>query len=240
MMPGATLTRDEVVKDLAVASLSGTLVLFVGAGFSKALTGGAAPTWGQLLQSVAQDLGLEDPLRDPAKIVGSSFPRIASDMALRLARDVADEGRFKGSSPLEQHAEAVRRIKMAVAAKTTLAPDGSVRANFSEVFKKLDPRALVTTNYDFIVESCLEHSETLLPDQVVRARRGCIPVFHLHGHLLHPDSIVLLESDYVRALNHGEYGQGADPPRTPIDRVIGRRASRRFPLDESATAAAHG
>ena len=34
--------------------------------------------------------------------------------------------------------------------------------------------------------------------------------------------------------------EGADPPRTPIDRVIGRRASRRFPLDESATAAAHG
>ena len=44
----------------------------------------------------------------------------------------------------------------------------------------------------------------------------------------------------VYAAKRPELLEGADPPRTPIDRVIGRRASRRFPLDESATAAAHG
>jgi hypothetical protein len=53
-------------------------------------------------------------------------------------------------------------------------------------------------------EQCLEHSGTVLPAQVVRARRGCVPVFHLHGHLLHPDSIVPL-ADYVSALSHGGY-----------------------------------
>lgn len=206
MHPAPQKTRDDVVRQLAVASVSGTLVLFVGSGFSKALTAGAAPTWGQLLQRVAKRVGLADPLDDPSTIVGVSFPQLANKMAASLARSVAAEERFQASSAEDHYAEAVRRIKEAASRETaSVEPDAKVLERFKAAFGKLAPVAVVTTNYDFLIEACLDHAEMLLPNQVFRSRRDCVPVLHLHGSLRHPESIVLLEGDYVQALDAREY-----------------------------------
>lgn len=198
----APKSRADLINDLAAASLAGTLGLFVGAGYSKALTLGRSPSWGQLLQSVALDLGLSDPLRDPASVLGSSFPKIATQMVTEIEPTLP--AFFRGDSVLRRN-EAIRRLKLEVSRKTALVADPAALAMAQTLLRALQPAWVVTTNYDFLVENSLDHPETLLPDQTIRARRGMVPVVHIHGHVVNPSSIVIAEEDYAQALNPTDY-----------------------------------
>jgi hypothetical protein len=195
-------TRAALIRQLASASLTGTLGLFIGAGYSKALTAGRAPSWGQLLQSLAADLGLADPLANPADIVGSSFPMVATQLATALEGTLPSA--FQ-SDPILRRNEAVRRLKMEVSRKASLIADPAALGRAKSLLQALEPAWIVTTNYDFLAEESLAHPETLLPDQILRTRRGTVPVFHIHGHVLNPSSIVITEEDYVQALNPSGY-----------------------------------
>lgn len=195
-------TRTELIEQISAASLAGTLGFFVGAGFSKSLTRGTAPGWGQLLQSVASDLGLADPLASPQDIVGTSFPRIATQMATALESTLPPPF---SADPILRRDEAIRRLKLQVCRKASLVADPTVLTQARSLFDALEPAWLVTTNYDFLAEDCLRHPETLLPDQVLRSRRGTTPVFHIHGHIVNPTSIVITEDDYAQALHLSDY-----------------------------------
>lgn len=200
-------TRDELIKELATASLTGTLGLFVGAGCSKAITGNNAPNWAALLKILAQEHELNDPQSAPEKIVGWSYPAIAANLVAQLAELLLKEARFAKTDLNERRMEAVRRLKLEVARQTAkLTPDKSLANGFREALLGVAASWIITTNYDYLLEELLPHTETLLQGQIFRSRQGNIPVYHIHGHLRHPDSIVLFEDDYVRALDHSRYG----------------------------------
>jgi hypothetical protein len=106
-----------------------------------------------------------------------------------------------------RRADATRRLKLAITREVDLAATPPMRDRLRPALEAIAPAWCVTTNYDFVLEGLLPHAECLLAEQIVRARPGCTPVVHLHGHRYAADSIVVTEEDYVRLVHAPEYRQ---------------------------------
>jgi hypothetical protein len=185
---GKKLTRKRVLQYIADASLFGQLGLFVGAGFSMALTNQKAPSFGELLQRVAERLELDFDFDDLDNFRGRDFPRIAAQLV-----DLLEKGASSRKS-------AEVKFKREIAKICTLAPDEALLAAFRPVVTGLKPSWIITTNYDFILEMLFEEAISLLPNEAVLPRHDQVPIYHLHGHRLIPESIIVTTDDYVDLL----------------------------------------
>ncbi|MFY0522790.1 SIR2 family protein [Archangium gephyra] len=188
-------SRKRILRRIADASLFGHLGMFVGTGFSMALTDGVAPNFEKLLRRAAEDLELEFDFDDPKAVRGLSYPQLATRLVAELTESKSNR------------AKAMRALKRKIASICNLMPDDLLRDQYVPVLAQLRPSWVITTNYDFILESLLERAVPLLPHEAVTPRRDYVPVYHLHGHRLVPESIVITEDDYVELLGPMEYRQ---------------------------------
>ncbi len=197
-------TREEIIDVLARASIQGRLGLFIGSGFSKAVTIGNAPTWLDLLEEVCGRLKLD--MKKAQDGVGTTFPRIASRLVAQIEKrlikeakvEVVDDGRFRK--------RALWKFKFEIA-KITKELQVEDRESWRQVLEDLHPAWIVTTNYDLLIEEILPHTTTLRPSEVMSHSRGGTPVYHMHGHQEEPRAIVITEEDYTRLFRPGEYRQ---------------------------------
>jgi hypothetical protein len=189
-------SRKQVLRRIADATLFGHLGLFVGTGFSMALTNQKAPNFGQLLRAVATQLGLSFNFDDPDELRGRDYPSIAAQLVKLLAQQTS-----------RSRKSAERLLRREIAHICNLTPDEALRKSFSPVLIGLKPSWIITTNYDFILESIFEEAVSLLPNEALLPRRDHVPVYHLHGHRLVPESIVVTDQDYVELLGPLEYRQ---------------------------------
>ena len=196
------LTRHAVLSEIANASLFGSFGLFVGTGFSKALTDGNAPSFKELLQQVGHDLELSFDLDDVANLLGKSYPKIALEMAKRLIGEDAQSGDTQQSMQ-----KALLVFKNAVCKNCDLTADEEIANVYREVVKRIPIQWVITTNYDFILEDIISNSIYLLPNQLLNPRSDYVPIYHLHGHIRSPENIVITESDYVGLFSPTEYRQ---------------------------------
>ncbi|MBI5608597.1 MAG: SIR2 family protein [Deltaproteobacteria bacterium] len=199
-------TRDEVFKRLAKSALDGYLGLFVGTGFSIALTNGRAPNFKKLLQEVCGELNIAFDFGDAAAVLGKSFPQVASSLVELRAREMLKLAPT-GSDPDLVGQSALNEVRQAIATKTNLQPDPLLRAPYKAVLAKVSPSWIVTTNYDFILEALFDRSTSLLPENFLLPSTKLVPIYHLHGHRRRPESIVVTEEDYVGLFGPLEYRQ---------------------------------
>ena len=195
------LGRDDMLQKLAAASHFGYLGLFVGTGFSRALTGNQAPTFEQLIRDISAALALGYNLDDPAQIRGRSYPQIASELCALTAE------RMRQSNPGATDIEALEALKRAVANRCDLSPEEPLRSRYRSTLARLRLSWVITTNYDFVLESLIDGAVSLLPTQALTPRPDFIPIYHLHGHRLKPESIIITEEDYIQLLGPLEYRQ---------------------------------
>lgn len=191
---------------LAEAADQGSLGLFIGSGFSMALTNGRAPTWQVLLQRVALDSKVADPFAAPP-VIGRSFPVIATEICAAIYEKLKADPAMAGRTDEELHRLSRSRFKEAVAARCYFQAEPTLRTRYGSAFAGVEPSWIITTNYDLLIEECIPNSSILLPDQVFGITRHSIPVYHLHGHRVSPESIIMTEDDYVRLFRPGEYRQ---------------------------------
>lgn len=191
-MPGPT--RDSVMRTLALATVGGRLGIFVGTGFSMAVTGGTAPSFRGLIDQVIRrhDLGVD--LDADARFRHKSYPQIASSL-LDVLAEKTGEGRDKANS----------RYRETIAAICNLRADDALQGRYAPVLKRIRPSWIITTNYDLLLEAMFENAETLLPDRPLMPNRERVPILHLHGHRYRPDSIRITEEDYVSLVGPLDY-----------------------------------
>ncbi len=200
-MDDGGLTRESVLDDIADACLFGNLGLFVGSGFSKALTGGRAPSFPELLERVSVELGLSDEYQQLQAEPGHSFPIIAQALCEALA--------FKsdGVATAKTLPGAIERFKRAIAEECELQATPDLATEYRKILSATPKSWIITTNYDFIIESVVDRHVYILPDQVMNTREDFVPIYHMHGHRRAPGSIVITQADYVRALGPLDYRQ---------------------------------
>lgn len=184
--------RSEVIASLAHASDLGRLGLFVGTGFSMALTQGRALSFLHLIKGAARHLRLDEGLVEE-RYRYKSLPQIATELVRVLA---------SGGMPIS---EARYSLKKTISELCFLIPDPLVKLQFETALKSAGPSWIVTTNYDLLLESLIDGAQSLLPEDILFPSTKYVPVYHLHGHRHDIDTICVTEEDYVKFLGPIDY-----------------------------------
>ena len=193
-------STDDVYNSICNASLLGTLGFFVGSGFTKAILHNGtykAYSWGELLNKCCEILEI-----DP-QIMSSfgSYPEIATKICKQYSSN-------KGLS----YKAALRRLKETICALTTVAPDSQAQTEYEELFEKVNPSWIATTNYDTILESILNgRAFSIEPTGCFTKIKGLVPIYHIHGICKNPDSVVITNEDYAYLFRPNEYRQARLP-----------------------------
>lgn len=190
--------REEVLKFISKSASFGNLGLFIGAGFSKAVLNDKnddiALSWGELLSKCSIKMDVE---YDKIWKEGVGYPEIATS--------ICESHSINKHSSYE---DSLRILKREICALTSWYPDKEKRDQFSQNLLSLDSSWIITTNYDLIIESLLTgKSITLGPEDQLISSKNTIPVYHLHGVRLNPESIIISQEDYVALFRPNEYRQ---------------------------------
>jgi hypothetical protein len=196
---GEQPSKEEVLAFLSRSASYGNLGLFIGAGFSKAVLNETsddeiALSWGELLEKAAKGMHID--YKSIAK-PGVSYPDVAS----RICVDYCDKTG-------EAFPTSLRLLKSEIARLTAWYPSPEQRSRYSQYLQSFAPSWIITTNYDLIIEALLTgESISLGPNDLLSARKGFIPVFHLHGVRTNPKEIIISQEDYVSLFRPTEYRQ---------------------------------
>ena len=190
-----SISREDVFETICKAARSNTLGLFVGSGFTKAVLNNnklhKAYDWKELLQESCDRMGI---LREVFN-EGMPYPQIASTICHEYVQ-----------SQKVSLKDAERKLKMTIADLVSASPSKNILTEYEEYFKELIPNWIVTTNYDTIIEQILHEKAFLInPKDSFIKTKDFIPVYHIHGSITDPESIVITNEDYTQTLRVSDY-----------------------------------
>lgn len=195
MSKSKTMSRDDIFEIICKAARSSTLGLFVGSGFTKAILKDCrfhkAYDWKELLQESCSRMGI---IRDIFK-EGMPYPQVASTICHEYVQ--AQNATLK---------DAERKLKITIADLVNATPSKTALVEYEEYFKELNPNWFVTTNYDTIIEQILHEKVFLInPKDSFIKTKDFVPVYHIHGSVTDPESIVITNEDYTQTLRVSDY-----------------------------------
>lgn len=190
--------REDLLKDITRSSVYRNLGLLVGMGMSKAVLTGefkdVALSWCELLEKCISELKIDINCVD---FDGMSYPDRASL--------IVDLFRVQSGKTYE---DALQEVKGKISELTSWNPSKSQRELYFPILEKIDPKWIITTNYDLVLESLLTgKSITLGPEDTLTSPKNLIPIFHLHGVRTHPNSLVITQQDYISLFRPNKYRQ---------------------------------
>lgn len=200
--------QEEVSADIAkvLGDAECQPILFVGSGFSKRYAKG--PNWEELLTILAKGCPLVD--KDFAyykqaysgdlKKIGTVFTDLYREWAWGKGKSEFPADYFSSTAPADIF------IKHTIAELLkSLGPDskgsyGSKDLDAEiEALKNISPHAVITTNYDQVIEPLFPEYESIIGQQIMRKGYLAIgEIFKIHGCLTLPQTLVVNESDYSR------------------------------------------
>ena len=188
-------TREGIFEAICKAARSNTLGLFVGSGLPKAVLKNnrthKAYSWMELLQKACAEMGITKNLFND----GRSYPQIAS----AICQDYVQIRKVNLK-------DAERKLKITIARLVDASLSSNVLTEYEEYFKELVPNWIVTTNYDTIIEQILREKAFIInPKDSFVKTKDFIPVYHIHGSIADPESIVITNEDYAQTLRVSDY-----------------------------------
>ncbi len=175
---------DSLIQQLA----QGRVVPFIGSGVSLAVRRGLFPTWKELLRTLAERLQ-NDANEDAAEIVRRFVKKGQLNKAANEALDELGPARFR---EVMQSTFGIDRPADADLALPT-------------ALWSLQPKLVVTTNYDRVLQWSNSSARVAtnsqkgnLADLFAQSDGDKPLVWHLHGHVDDPDSLILAPQQYDR------------------------------------------
>ncbi len=202
-MPNYAQYQDEMRADIAttLAQLQCQPIMFVGSGFSQRYASG--PTWETLLAELAENCPLIDKdfayykqkYNNDLPMVGSVFAEQYFEWAWSSAGKKHFPSRlFTAHTPRDaylKHAASKLLISM-----NTKGIKKDLLAEL-KAFKELGPHAVITTNYDNLLEPLFPEYEVVIGQNVFRQSALVVgEIFKIHGSISDPHSMVLTSEDY--------------------------------------------
>lgn len=200
--------KQEVTTDIGeiIAAASCQPILFIGSGFSQRYARG--PSWKGLLQILAERCPLIDKnfvyytqtYEDDLLKIGSIFSGKYHEWAWNEGRDRFPIEYFESNMP----SDIFMKHEIAEILKD-LGPDDHGSFGSAELdaeisaLKAISAHAIVTTNYDEIIEKLFPDYERVISQQILRKPFLAIgEIFKIHGCVSQPGTIVINEADYER------------------------------------------
>ncbi|MCM1987777.1 SIR2 family protein [Methanococcoides seepicolus] len=209
-------TYDDYVKDVTedvikcLEDMKCQPILFVGSGLSKRYFG--APNWEELLIEMANKCPLVEKefayYKQNAKKDdnGNEFIDIGTTFAEFYNKWAWNEGRFEFPDELfteDNPPEIYLKYKVAehlesLLKKNFINPleDSDLNEEI-ELIKKIRPHALITTNYDLLLEKLFSEYEPVVGQKILRGNfTNYGEIFKIHGCISDSKGIVLTKNDY--------------------------------------------
>lgn len=163
------MTFYEMIEYLSLALKREKLVIFVGAGVSK---NSGLPTWGQLVQAFAEQIGY--PMEG----------RLATEEYIRIPQYYycLDE------SP--NHTDYYSLIK-------SMVPEDIQPNILNQQIVSLCPKHIVTTNFDTLMDQVAKGYQIIREDRDLLTGISAHYLLKLHGDIRQPQKLVLKEDDYL-------------------------------------------
>lgn len=161
------------IEDLKQALAMQKLVIFVGAGVSR---NSNLPTWGQMVQVFAEHIGYP------------SIERLAMEEYIRIPQY------FYCMDESENHKDYYQIIR-------ELVPRDAKANILDELIVSLNPRHLVTTNYDKLLDQIADGYEIIREGKQLLRGTANQYLIKMHGDIDHVEKLVFKEEDY---LNYSE------------------------------------
>ncbi|GJJ80211.1 SIR2 family protein [Pasteurella canis] len=183
------MSANHIFTEIAYALGHERLCLFTGAGFTKAITDGKAPSWRDLLRQVCQRNELPLDILDEAN---------ESSTALNLeekAQLIAGLLQDKKKSIHIEISEIIQNIQLATADIENI-----------KIFFKNESFHLLTTNYDRLAEQLAEDNyQSFSPKKPIPRSSAKIQIYHIHGSIDAPTGMVVTAEDYFQFINYESY-----------------------------------
>jgi len=193
--------RDYI--ELSVPLASDSLTFFIGTGFSKYLTDGNAPNWLELVTELARRIGSpSNTLLNKLFNSDSSGTVTESKFPLEICSQILELEYKKKSKNIRQ---TVCDIISERVNATTISPARVKQA--ASIFSAHPRINIITTNYDTLLTDFLlqKQSRVLVEGAPIPRSQIGQTVYHIHGSVTKPDSIVLTLNDYFRFQHRQNY-----------------------------------
>ncbi|WIY27513.1 SIR2 family NAD-dependent protein deacylase [Parasedimentitalea psychrophila] len=195
---------EEITEDITntVQEFGVQPILFVGSGLSKRYMDG--PSWEELLayladkcSAIEKGLGFyKQSLGHPIQI-GQEFSKLYQDWAWAAGSNEFPKVMF--GDDVNKHSYIKYKI---VEFFKDLEPEDITGLNAGylieiEALAKIKPHAIITTNYDEMLEKIFPDHERIVGQQILRGQQVCIgELYKIHGCVTDHDSLVFTEDDY--------------------------------------------
>lgn len=195
------LSKEEVFEQILGASFQGTLGLFAGSGFTKAMLSDSseynAYDWKELLYKCCKDLNVSEEVMQSK----GSYPEIASMICKQYS--INEEINISKS---------VQVLKESIAKTVLSYPSDTTKQFYSGLFSKLKFNWVITTNYDTLIETLIpDKAFSISPNDSFIKTENLIPIYHIHGIRTYPESIIITNEDYVSLFRPNDYRQSRLP-----------------------------
>ncbi|MGF6761464.1 hypothetical protein P3T24_001777 [Paraburkholderia sp. GAS33] len=202
-MPNYAQYQDEVRADVAevLKRQQCQPIIFVGSGFSKRYAHG--PSWEALLTELADTCPLiehglayfKQKYDGDLTMIGSVFAQHYFEWAWsKEGRAHFPDRLFEANVPKDAYLKHIAAQRLG--ALSTTAADQALQDELVEL-KRLGPHAVITTNYDNLLEPLFPEYEVVVGQNVFRQSSLVVgEIFKIHGSISDPHSMVLTKEDY--------------------------------------------
>ncbi|MDR0313326.1 MAG: SIR2 family protein [Treponema sp.] len=180
----------KLYLDIATSYYTESLTLIIGTGFSKWITNGKAPNW---LELIVYCIDRIDPtLKDVFLVKDTGNGYISGDIPLTVVAQLLEIEAQKRNMILKDIAcECIQSATI----------DSNIDKDKVNLFKSMfeDKKAIniITTNYDKIISEYIFQSSRIFTEGSVFSKVSSgIDIFHIHGIVTNPSSLVLTQNDY--------------------------------------------
>lgn len=190
----------STLLNIATSLFNDSLTLFVGTGFSRHMTNDQAPTWNELMVECTNAVDNGNTLfkqlfkRKSDGSIVTKFPILICAQILEL--------RYKQENKSLKD-EIVRIIKSRVN-KSTIDEKRLLQAK--QFFKKHKNINIITTNYDALFSDfIMPKGRVIMEGSTISRINTGQNIFHIHGSVEKPDSLVATFNDYYNFINSKNY-----------------------------------
>lgn len=196
---------EEISEDITetVKTMGCQPILFIGSGLPRRYM--EAPSWDELLAHLATECSAIDKglgfyrqsLRTPMKI-GEEFARLYQEWAWDAGRNEFPPTMFDDGVGPQAY------MKFKVASRLGGLTPGSLAELGKDEHKaeiealcRIKPHAIITTNYDRMIELAFPDHEPIVGQQILKGQQLSVgELYKIHGSIEDHDSIVITQTDY--------------------------------------------
>lgn len=189
----------EYITDMKVRP-----ILFIGSGFSQRYIN--SPTWSNLLKQLIEDNPeIEMPIQYFIQEYNGDYAKIASALVdyyhTYSWKNHTDEENFPPFLFESPSRSIHMKYKIASILQNLMKefdPDTHKLHEEIKLLKKLSPQAIITTNYDNLLETLFPKYEALVGQQVIKKKKSTDigHILKIHGSVEDCDSIIIEQQDY--------------------------------------------